>query len=84
LVFGEIFVDMIKLFLSESYQVEYEEWLDHGQMKKQTRVLLTEQSNKEFYLTKFNLIIEKLSGKVGDVSDGISKSRKSLKKMKIN
>jgi len=80
LSFGIIFVDMINLFLSERFRSEYEEWLDQGQMNRLTRLLLKDPSNKEFYITKFNLIIDDLSGVVLDISSEINKSRKSLKK----
>ncbi len=84
LEFGRIFVDMINLFLSERFKAEYEEWLDEGSMIEQTKVLLKEQSGKDFYLAKFNLIIDHLSGKVADISRELNQSRKSLKKLKTN
>jgi hypothetical protein len=77
--FAVVFVNMTGLFLSEGYKDEFEEWLGQGQMSSQTKVLLKEKDNKEFYALKFSLTLDEIQGKVSDFRNEIKKSRKSLK-----
>lgn len=78
LVFGETFVKMIKLFLSEEFRTEYEESLRRGQMKKKTQDFLRIKENKEFYARKFSLIMAQLQGTVLNIRNDMKKSRKTL------
>jgi len=78
--FGILFVTMIHLFLSSKFQNEYEEWLDQGQMNNQTKRTLRDQDNKDFFITKFSLIIDDMFGIISDLPTEISKPRKFLKK----
>ncbi len=78
LVFGDIFVKMIKLFLSEEFRTEYEESLRRGQMKKKTQDFLRIKENKEFYARKFSLIMAQLQGTVLNIRNDMKKSRKTL------
>jgi len=70
---------MINNFLSEDFKDEYEEWLNHSQMSIQTKALLKEIESKEFYSSKFSLIIDEIQGRVDDFENEIKKSRKFLK-----
>ncbi len=76
LEFGEIFVRMIHLFLSPEFKSEYEEWLEKAQMTQQTKMVLRDDSNKEFFMRKFFLILQENNE---NISIEINKSRKSLK-----
>jgi len=77
--FAVIFVKMVALFLSGDCKNEFEEWLSHGQMSNQTKTLLKEKKNKDFYILKFSLLIDEIQGRVPDFRNEIKKSRKTLK-----
>ena len=79
--FGAIFVNMINLFLSESFTSEYEEWLAQSQMNQETKTLLRDQVNKKYYIAKFSMIRDELLGVSSEMPNAINKTRKFLKIM---
>jgi len=77
---GILFIKMILRFLSTDFRGDYERSIDRSlQMKQETKVLLKQQSNKEFYWKKFESILNKMQGDVDDFEEEIKKSRKNLK-----
>ena len=78
---GIIFVNMINLFLSETFNAEYEEWLNGSQMNQETKVFLKNQVNKKYYNTKFSMLRDELLGVSSECPNAINKTRKFLKIM---
>lgn len=76
--FGEIFVDMVSLFLSEEFRGEYEESLRHGQLPPEAQEFLRDDTNKAFYAEKFVLNIRELQGEVENYENAIKSSRRTL------
>lgn len=72
--FGVLFVDMTIQLLSEAFKNEYEECINKGQMNKETKSFLKEQSNKDFYIEKFKT----LQREDKEFKTNIRKQRKSL------
>ena len=77
--FGEVFVDMIDLLLSEEFEAEYKQCLEEGKMSDSAKAMLSQQENKNFYRLKFALIMDEIQGKALNYENEIRKSRKTLK-----
>jgi len=79
LVFADIFVEMVILFLSEEFKTEYEESLTQGQMSQKTQDLLKAKESKDFYMWKFSLVMDELKGEVSNFENEMKKPRKALR-----
>jgi len=79
LYFGDCFVKMICLFLSEEFRIEYEESLGQGRMNEETQDLLKEEESKVFYRQKFTLIMNELKEGVAKIGDDIKKPRRAFR-----
>ncbi len=78
--FGSLFANMAILLLSDDFKNEYEECINKGKMNANTKAFLREQENKDFYIRKFNAMIDTLKGNAIDFENEIKKHRKALKK----
>jgi len=77
---GILYIEMILIFLSEDFNDEYEKIIDESlQMRRKTKFLLKRQSSKDFYVQKFEAILNKFQGKIDDFEQEMKKSRKQIK-----
>jgi len=80
--FGVIFSDMIIFLFTEEFKNEYEECIREGSMSEKNKILLREQSSKDFFIFKFTLIRDELLGFAIDFEQNVKMSREKPKKIK--